>query len=336
MSLLYKRHNSQYWYVTRTRVSTKTNNRRLAEEFARKSLTEAWRADALGEKRRTWAELVDDWADRKEGMASLEQDRTAIDRLSELLQRRGITALSAITGDVIAHYAKTQKAMTSASTANRHLTTLRAMLRRAHAKRWISEMPTIENYRTVKTEVRWLTIDQLNSILPHLPEWVADMLVFGSQTGLRFSNIAQLRWGWINQAGNVVVVPASGTKTKETYTVPLSRIAKEILSKWKARAIKSEFVFVGKKRTSFGVYEDCAPVPTIRHWWEQARAAAGFPDITWHQATRHTWASWHTQNHTPDRILQKMGGWASPRMLETYAHLATEHLTEFADNHNER
>jgi integrase len=342
MSLLYKRLGppdangkrkelSPFWYVTKTRESTRTSNRKHAEEYARKALTEHWRTEALGEATHTWDALVSDWLDTKDGLASYAQDRMVIERISELLQRREITALGDITSDVIDQYRKVVKAESSASTANKHMTTLRAMLWRAAEKNppWIDRVPTIENYQVTKKEVKWLTIDQFNTILPHLPDWVADMAIMAVQTGMRYSNVAGLRWEWISADGSVVVVPAVQAKTKRTYTVPLSTKAKEVLHK--RRGIHPVYVFVGKKRCTGGVYEDCAPVPTIRYWWESAREAAGFPTVRWHDL-RHTWASLHVQNGTPDRILMQMGGWASARMLENYAHLATSHLTAYAEN----
>jgi integrase len=47
---------------------------------------------------------------------------------------------------------------------------------------------------------------------------------------------------------------------------------------------------------------------------------------------RHTWASWHVQNGTPLNVLQELGGWSSYEMVQRYAHLAPEHLSEYANN----
>lgn len=325
MTLLYKRPGSPNWYVVKTRESTRTSNRKLAEEFARKAITEHWRTETLGEERHTWESLAADWLDQKDGRPSVEQDRMVIDRVSELLKRWEIENLEDIDGDLVAYYAKVVKASSSASTANRHLTTIRAMLRRAAAKGWIDRVPTIENYQLTKNEVTWLTLDQFNQVAVHLPEWVLDMAVMAVQTGMRFSNVAGLQWKWISSDGSVVVVPAVHTKTGRTYTVPLSKVAREVVERLKEAKRRSEYVFVGASGE--------APVKSVRFWWEQAREAAGFPDVRWHDL-RHTWASLHVQNGTPDRILAAMGGWASTRMLENYAHLATSHLTAYADNLN--
>lgn len=337
MSLLYKRPGSPNWYVTKTRESTKTNNRKLAEEFARKALTEHWRTESLGEVTHTWDDLVADWLDVKDGQSSYDQDRMVIERFSELLARREITALDDIDSDLVADYGRAVKAQSSPSTANRHYTTLRAMFNRAADKTWITTAPRIENYALTKREPRWITLEQFETILPHLPDWVADMAIVAVQTGMRFSNVAGLRWEWISADMTYVIVPAIHTKTGRTYTVPLSKKTKEILTKLKASAT-SEYVFVGKMQASRGRFAEpvmvaVAPVPTVRHWWERATEKAGFAEVRWHDL-RHTWASLHTQRGTPDRVLKEMGGWASTRMLETYSHLATKHLVEYADNIN--
>jgi integrase len=309
MSLLYKRPNSPNWYVTKTRQSTGTANRRQAEEYARKALQAKWRADELGDKRKLWNDIVTDWLEAKEGQASYVQDKMVLARFGELLARRDIEAADEITAEVVSQYAKTVKAAHSAATANRHLNTVRAVLRKALAGR----APSMEAYRLPKREPKWLTLGQFETILPHLPPDISDMAVIAVQTGMRASNVKGLRWAWIR--GNVAIVPAVETKTGRTYTVPLSAKAREVLDK--RRGIDNTFVFPQGTR--------------LRHWWEKARDKAGFPDIRWHDL-RHTWASLHTQAGTPDRVLAQMGGWASTRMLENYAHLSTEHLEKYADN----
>ncbi|OWF72877.1 integrase [Yersinia massiliensis] len=45
---------------------------------------------------------------------------------------------------------------------------------------------------------------------------------------------------------------------------------------------------------------------------------------------RHTWASWLVQAGVPLTVLQEMGGWESIEMVQRYAHLSPNHLTEHA------
>ena len=64
--------------------------------------------------------------------------------------------------------------------------------------------------------------------------------------------------------------------------------------------------------------------------WRAAVKRAGITDFRWHDL-RHTWASWHVQAGTPLNILQEMGGWESPEMVQRYAHLSAEHLAPHAE-----
>ena len=57
---------------------------------------------------------------------------------------------------------------------------------------------------------------------------------------------------------------------------------------------------------------------------------AGIESFRWHDL-RHTWASWHVQKGTPLHALQELGGWSDIRMVQKYAHLAPEHLAEYAE-----
>jgi integrase len=56
----------------------------------------------------------------------------------------------------------------------------------------------------------------------------------------------------------------------------------------------------------------------------------GIENFRWHDL-RHTWASWHIQEGTPLHVLQELGGWSSPEMVQKYAHLSSEHLAQWVD-----
>lgn len=63
--------------------------------------------------------------------------------------------------------------------------------------------------------------------------------------------------------------------------------------------------------------------------WRAALVRAGIEDFRFHDL-RHTWASWLIQAGVPLSALQEMGGWESIEMVQRYAHLAPNHLTEHA------
>ena len=51
--------------------------------------------------------------------------------------------------------------------------------------------------------------------------------------------------------------------------------------------------------------------------------------LTWHDL-RHTWASWLVQRGVPLIVVQEMGGWKAPSMVQRYAYLSLEHLLSHA------
>nr|WP_245006500.1 tyrosine-type recombinase/integrase [Methylomonas koyamae] len=64
--------------------------------------------------------------------------------------------------------------------------------------------------------------------------------------------------------------------------------------------------------------------------WKKALNRASISEFRWHDL-RHTWASWHVQAGTPLNVLQELGGWSDYSMVLRYAHLAPEHLAEYAN-----
>lgn len=320
--IVYKRPGSPFYYVAKTRQSTKTTNRKQAEEFARMVLSKVWRQTELGEHLTTWKELGEDWVDAKENKKSLDTDHLVIKKMAKLLTTDEKPIVD-ITADIISDYGKMVKDRASASTANRHLAVVRSMLRRAKKRGLLPEVPTIEMYSLPKKEPLYPTKEQFTHFLTFLPDWVKAMAVMGAQTGMRYSNVGGLKWAWINDAMTVCTIPATFTKTERTYTIPLSAVAREVLEAQKGK--HPVYVFVRPDGVS--------PVPTVRYWWDRARKQSGLTWCNYHKL-RHAFASWHLQQGTPDRVVQEMGGWASAAMLQNYAHLSTKHLEAYADNLN--
>jgi integrase len=63
--------------------------------------------------------------------------------------------------------------------------------------------------------------------------------------------------------------------------------------------------------------------------WRKACNRAGLAGLRFHDP-RHTWASWLMQAGAPAYAIHSLGGWASPKMVERYAHLSPERLKQYA------
>lgn len=328
MSLLYKRPDSANWYVAQTRESTGTTNRKDAEAFARKALSRAWGEKKLGDKLYTFADLTASWLDEKSEKRALKEDKRVIRDFGLFLVKRKLnTALSTIDAGTLREYAKQVRLRASASTANGHMRILRAMLNHAVAEGMLTVRPPVKMFEVIHAPRAALTLEQIAAIGESLEPWIRDMFIFAGQTGLRWGNVAGLRWEWITPDYMIALVPAIVTKTKRSYTVPLSSAARAILERRKPYRDSSGLVFYNPKKPGHAV-------KSVKTQWERACTRASVTDVCWHLATRHTWASLHTMNGTPDRVIQEMAGWSSPAMLQKYVHLKTEHLVSYADNVN--
>ncbi|QOZ85821.1 hypothetical protein DXT74_14985 [Chromobacterium sp. Rain0013] len=85
---------------------------------------------------------------------------------------------------------------------------------------------------------------------------------------------------------------------------------------------------MGKNQEYVFAYKGSPIVQVNTKAWRAALVRAGIENFRWHDL-RHTWASWLAQAGTPMHVLQELGGWESPEMVQRYAHLSKEHLAEY-------
>ena len=129
-----------------------------------------------------------------------------------------------------------------------------------------------------------------------------------------------LEWSQVDLIRKVLWIHADQAKGKKAIGVPLNVDAVEV--------IKEQ---IGKHQTRVFTYNGTPIRKFNTKAWRNALKRAGIDDFRWHDL-RHTWASWHVQNGTPLYVLQELGGWSDIKMVMKYAHLAPEHLAEYADN----
>lgn len=330
---LYRQPKSKHWYVrfsvggVKVRRSTGTTEKAAAEEFEAKLRGDLWRQKKLGERPRyLWKHAVEQWHARAKGRDK-ERDH---ERLKWFAQYLDTTFLDEITPELIAKLRSVRTAEASESTANRYMALLRMILRKAQREwDWIDRVPAVPMVSAELLEPRFLTRTQSAALLRELKPWphLQAVTEFALETGLRMRNITQLTWHQVDLRRRQLAIPAARAKAGETIAIPLSARAVSILQRSR-RGAHPERVF------SFRRGPKGKPLPfedANGHEFKDAAARAGVPWLRFHDL-RHTWASWHIQVGTPPHVLQKLGGWKSPSMVERYGHLTVEHLREFAEH----
>lgn len=206
------------------------------------------------------------------------------------------------------------------ATVNRYLAVLRAVLRAAASWGWNQHAPKIALLKLKDAEPRFITREQFAKLKEALPPHMQSIAKFAVLTGLRTANIRELVWGRVALDKAHVWIPAQSTKGGRAIGIALSPDAVEVL-----RAIERVpdqdrmFLYHGVPLSqSFG-----------KRTWRKACKNAGLEGLRFHDL-RHTWASWLMQSGVPAYAIQALGGWASPKMVERYAHLSPDHLKQYA------
>lgn len=322
---LFKRGNT--WWVRFTapngqqvRRSAQTANKQQAQEFHDKLKSECWRVAKLGEvPRYTWQQAVERWLLEKDGeKVTLHDDRNHLRWLHEHLYDLYLDEINRDTIDRIT-LARLKEGVSHA-TVNRLLAVVRAILKRAERDwEWLNKAPHVRLLPEPKKRVRWLTQQEAKRLLNMLPEYLAEMVRFTLATGLRESNVTDLQWSQVDLERQCAWIHPDQAKARKAIPVPLNSDASAVVERQYGRHSVFVFSYQGKKVRNGN-----------NHTWRKVLKQAGIENFRWHDL-RHTWASWHIQRGTPLHVLQELGGWSGPEMVQRYAHLSADHLKAYAD-----
>jgi integrase len=317
---LYKPPGSQNWSVRIShdgrlvRRSTGTADRREAEKTHLQIELELRRAPPRL-KGLTWGKAVKLWLD---DTPRSDSELLSLAKFGRLYPDRVLDAVTKESLQAALSFCKTP------GTYTRYRTMLMAILNRAKAEDWITDVPKMVTKRVRPKARMWLTPEQWAALYPELPAHMRPMASFAIETGLRQANVLGLQWSKVSIERKVAWVEAEDAKGEVAIPVPLNDAALAVLEAQKG--LHDDFVFVYRGK----------PVAEIKTAFGAACRRAGVPGFTWH-GFRHTWATWHAQNGTPLDVLQKLGGWSDMRMLtENYAHHSPGYLAGYAGNNRKK
>lgn len=297
--------------------STGTADKVKAQEFHDRLKASLWEQERLGVRPRySWQQAAGRWIEETSHKATHHQDVAKLKRLHSIL---GNLMLDEISLAVIAHIKEFLLKDVSKATTNRYLALVRAILKRAVDEwEWLDKAPKVKLFKESDGRVRFITPEQVQTLMRELPAHQQDMVQFALLTGLRQSNVFKLEWLNVNLEQGHMWVNASDSKNRKPIAVPLNREALAVLHRQLGKHPVRVFTYVGK------------PIANANtRAWRKALKRAGIADFRWHDL-RHTWASWHRMQGTPTHELQQLGGWKTGAMVERYAHLASDHLAAAA------
>lgn len=179
-----------------------------------------------------------------------------------------------------------------------------------------------------------VTADQVNALMDAMPEAYRVMVLFGSWCAMRQGEICALRRSSITVEGAVPFAPTvkiaitDGVVTvagrRELGTPKTDAGRRELYAPAHiVPAILAHIAkHVGPDQTDLlfpAVNGGFLAPGTFARWWYKARAAAGVPDLKFHDL-RHTGAVWATESGVSAFLVQQRLGHATPNAAIRYQH----------------
>lgn len=323
---LYKRGETWWIYVThdgrRIRRSTGETDKREAQKIHDQVKADLWQKQKSGH---TLADALKLWLKASE---RTQNEKNAVKQFLSVYPSRPLQNMDG-------HAIQDAFADKSPATYNRIMNNIRAAITLAVERGWCEPI-AIPRRKVDSNRLRWLTRIEWKRLETELPPHARAMATFALATGLRQANVLCLKWQDVDMEKNIAWVDGSESKSKKPIPVPLSLTAAAILKAQEGKHAAYVFTWNGK------------PVRSVKTAWNKAliranidvvdtgeKDANGLPIIKstfrWHDL-RHTWASWHVMNGTPLAVLKELGGWHSMEMVMRYAHLAPDHIKQWAGN----
>lgn len=315
---LYRRAGSPFWWVRfgrKTRVSTGTKDRAEAKEFEDRLRERLWRRDKLGDRGATpWTEVADRWL--SDSKRPRKRDREILKWLQGEIGQETVQSLAH--PDALESLRKSALAEGwQHSTVDRVMRTVRAVLRKCVAWRYLDYAPSVPMYGESESEPRWLTPEEFKALVAELPPHLKLAARFAVLTLLRMREQSRLTWDRVDLKAQRAWIPRAQMKGQRTHAIDLSKDAVQVLKEARALNPAGERVFQ---------YEG-SPIDDFHTAaFKKAAERAKLLPLRWHDL-RHTGASWAVQQGVTLPELMVLGGWKSYRMVLRYAHLAPANST---------
>jgi integrase len=312
---LKRRPKSPYWIIRgtlrgiRVEESTGTSDRRAADEILIKREAEILEQSIHG--RRATATFA------AAALSYLEHGGSKRFTVP-VIRHFGTTPLARIDQDALDQGAKKLYPNASPATRNRQFYAIASSILHHAAKRGWCTPPIIERPPIPLGRIRWLKIDEADSLITACSDHLRPLVIFMLYTGARTGEALWLDWRDVELTRAHVQFPK--TKNGDARGVGLHPRAIAALANLKGRTGEVFRRPDGKPYSRPRSADDTSAGTRIKTAFKAACRRAGIEDFHPHDC-RHTWATWHYQENRDIGGLMKLGGWKSERMVMRYAHV---------------
>jgi len=315
--------------------STGTGDTQEAERFLARLMEQTRQAQVYGVRpARTFEQAAAKFVLENQHKRSIGDD---VSQLRLLVPWLGDTQIDRIhLGTFQLWIEKRRKAGKATGTINHGLKLVRRILNLAatewvdeHGLTWLNSAPKLKLLPDVEKRKPYpLNWSEQTKLFLELPSHLADMALFGVNTGCRDHEICNLRWEWevkVPELGtSVFIIPGARVKNGDERLVVLNSVAASVVS---SRLDKHpEFVFT---------YEGKPITKMLTSAWKKARIRAGLAQVRVHDL-KHTFGRRLRAAGVSFEDRQDLLGHRSGRITTHYSAAELSRLLEAAETVTER
>ena len=223
----------------------------------------------------------------------------------------GYTA-EACTSLVISQYMTTmQQEGRKAPTINREIAVLRSAFRLGYHHDLVARVPAIKLLPEHSVRNEFFTPAEVDALLPCLPEYLRDVVLFAFLTGWRRGEIVGLQWSNVNRSGRVIRLEPKQNKSRKVRVLALrGELAALVERRWQARN-------AGGVPTPIVFHHAGRPLADFRKPWRAACREAGLGHRLFHSLRRGA-ARNLSLNGVPEKVIMSIMGHSTRVMFDRY------------------
>ncbi|MBE0437664.1 MAG: site-specific integrase [Methylomicrobium sp.] len=286
------RKKGEIWHIEKViagqliRVSTGEKELEAAERYLAKLIDERRKIVIYGERiERTFDEAAARYIEENDHKRSLDRDIVSLKAVMPFI---GEMELSKIHAGSLDGYIKSRKLHgITAGTLNRDMAIIKRVLslaarywRDENGKPWLDTVPMLPTVKGETRKPRPISWPEQERLLKNLPGYLADMVLFMLNTGLRDQELCGLKWAEECRVNGldaaVFVITDERTKNAREKIVPLNAVARSIIDSKRGNGSDYVFAFEGRKLDRMN-----------NKAWRKAREAANLKEVRVHDL-RHT------------------------------------------------
>ncbi len=203
------------------------------------------------------------------------------------------------------------------ATVNRELACLKYMFTKAIEWEYVKINPakTVKLLKEPPGRLRYLKPEEVDALLRACASHIRPIVVTALNTGMRKSEILNLKWREVDLGNRKVTV--ANSKNNEIRVIPINEALYRELSAL-TRNPECEYVFLGKNGL---------PAGDIKKAFMGALKRAKIKDFRFHDI-RHTFGSQMVMQGIDTRTVQQVMGHKTIKMTMRYSHLSPEYVQE--------